>query len=589
MFTALTEDQLKTKKNYIESYVAAANPASGSLFDSNANVTSKNIATLEGEVNKDINIQVNRSLMTDKLKELYDEETANKYLELLKNHVIYTHDESGLSPYCASISMYPFLLEGMQSLGGESKAPKHLASFCGSFVNLVFAVSSQICGASATVEWLMYFDYFARKDFGDNYLETHKKTIEDWMQHVVYCLNQPAAARNYQSVFWNISIFDKFYFDAMFGDFVFPDMTKPSYESLDKLQRFFMTWFNKEREETLLTFPVVTAALLTKDGKPRDKDLVSFLAKEMEEGNSFFIYMSDNADSLSSCCRLRSEVADNTFSYSLGAGGVSTGSLNVITINLNRVIQQGYDLEQIIRDVHKFQIAYREVFKVFKDAGMLPIYDAGYIDDKKQFLTLGINGLVEAAEYLGIEPTNNSDYRNFVRKITTTFYTLNREASKATGLKFNTEMVPAENLGVKNAKWDRKSNLQVNRDCYNSYFYRVEDKNNVFDLFSLYSKEFTENLDGGSALHLNLQDHLTRTQYESLFDLAASLGCSYWCVNVLTSICDNCNKISKGVVNRCSNCGSMQIDYATRIIGYLKKISSWSSDRKKEASKRTYH
>ena len=589
MFTTLTEAQLDVKKDYIKNYLQAANPASGSIFDANANITMKNVATLEGELNKDINIQINRKILCDKVTQLYGEEQTDKYLELLKNHVIYTHDESSLKMYCASISMYPMLLDGLTTLGGESKAPKHLASFCGSFVNLIFAVSSQFVGAVAAVEFLMYFDYFARKDFGDDYLKTNERVIKDWLQHVVYCLNQPAAARNYQSVFFNLSIFDKYYFEAMFGDFVFPDMSKPSYESLDKLQRFFMTWFNKERTEALLTFPVVTAALLTENGRPKDTELVSFLSKEMEEGNSFFVYMSDNADSLSSCCRLRSEVADNTFSYSLGAGGVSTGSLNVITINLNRAIQQQYDLEELIKDVHKFQIAFKEIFNDFKAAGMLPVYNAGYIDDKKQFLTLGINGLVEAAEYLDIEPTNNSDYRAFVRKITGTFYRLNKEAAKATGLKFNTEMVPAENLGIKNAAWDKKSGLSVNRDCYNSYFYRVEDPLSVFDLFCLYSKEFTENLDGGSALHLNLQDHLTQKQYENLFELAARVGCSYWCVNVLTSVCENCNKITKGVITRCSNCGSMDISYATRIIGYLRKISSWSTDRKKEAGTRKYH
>lgn len=590
MFVSLRDEQLKTKKEFINNYINSHNAASAAIFDANANVSTKNIATLEAELNKDINIQVNRKLLGDKIEGLYGQESRDTYLRYLKDHIIYVHDETSLKPYCASISLYPLLLSGLEKLGGESKAPKHLASFCGSFVNLVFASAAQFAGAIATVEFLMYFDYFARKDFGDDYLETHTKIVENWLQHVVYCLNQPAAARGYQSVFWNISIYDKYYFDSMFGDFVFPDtMEKPVFESLNRLQKHFMTWFNKEREAALLTYPIVTVALLTDPEKgPKDDKLVDFLSKEMEEGNSFFVYMSESADSLASCCRLRNELTDNSFSYSLGAGGVSTGSLNVITINLNRVTQSDLSLEKVIRNVQKFQIAFRHLFQEFRDAGMLPVYNAGFINADNQFLTLGVNGLVEAAEYLGIEPLPTKEYKNYVKEITGLFYKLNKEAAEKTGFKFNTEMVPAENLGVKNAKWDKRDGLRADRECYNSYFYRVEDQLDVSDSFEIYSKDFTENLDGGSALHLNLREHLTKKQYIQLFKLAAKKGCSYWCVNVLSSFCNSCGKIDKRTISRCSNCQSEDLDYATRVIGYLKKIKSFSKARQKEAHVRDY-
>jgi len=332
----LNPEQLQHKIKFINDYIASSNAAEGSAFDANANVDSKNIATMESEIHKDINIQINRELLKNEIEKLYGSDMSAEYLKQLKEHVIYTHDETSLKPYCVSISMYPFLLDGVTKLGGESKAPEHLASFCGSFINLVFATAAQFAGAVATVEWLMYFDHFARKDFGDDYLETHTREIKESLQHVVYSLNQPAAARGYQSVFWNISTYDRPYFEAMFGNFVFPDMDKPEYESVDKLQRFFMKWFNKERTNAVLTYPVVTAACLT-DGKTMvDKDFEDHISEELSEGNSFFIFMSENAHALSSCCRLKNDVSDqmNDFSYSLGAGGVSTGSINVITINL---------------------------------------------------------------------------------------------------------------------------------------------------------------------------------------------------------------------------------------------------------------
>ena len=340
----LHPEQLNQKLSFIDEYIQAKNAADGSKLDANANVTQKNIATMEQELMKDFFVQINRAKVSGKIRELFGQDLADEYLRQIEAHEIYVHDETSLKPYCVSVTMYPFLREGLSKLGGESQAPKHLASFCGSFINFVFAVSSQFAGAVATVEFLTYFDYFARKDFGDNYLETHRKEIENHLQQVVYSINQPAAARGYQSVFWNISIYDQYYFDAMFGNFVFPDFERPNWESTAKLQRFFMRWFNQERTKAILTFPVVTAAMLTEQGKCKDSAFADEVAQELAEGNAFFIYQSDNPDSLASCCRLRNEIADHTFSYSLGAGGVATGSINVITINMNRLVQDGRDL-----------------------------------------------------------------------------------------------------------------------------------------------------------------------------------------------------------------------------------------------------
>ncbi len=280
---------IDSKLDFIGSYVNSTNAASGSKFDANANVTSKNICTLTSELFKGEMIQINRRLMQHKLTDLYGDALAQEYIRQLESHEIYAHDETSLMPYCASITMYPFLTNGLVALGGESKAPRHLASFCGSFVNLVFAVSSNFAGAIATVEFLAYFDYFARKDFGDAYLDTHREIVEAHFQQVVYSINQPAAARNYQSVFWNISVYDEHYFESLLGDFVFP-MTweKPHWPTIERLQDHFLTWFNHERERAVLTFPVVTAAMLVKDGKPVDEKFARMCAKQLAEGNSFF-------------------------------------------------------------------------------------------------------------------------------------------------------------------------------------------------------------------------------------------------------------------------------------------------------------
>jgi ribonucleoside-triphosphate reductase len=450
---------LAGKKQFIKDYAKASNAATGSKYDANANVTEKNIVTLNGELFKGDVIKVNRAILTDKIRQLYGEDLAKEYIRQLESHELYKHDETSIMPYCVAITMYPFLLEGLQPIGGLSAKPKNLDSFCGMFVNLVFAISSQFAGAVATGEFLMYFDYFARKEWGDDYwkrpeemVDKHRnidKTIEQKFQQIVYSINQPAAARNFQSVFWNISYFDKNYFEGLFGEFVFPDGTKPIWDSLNWLQKKFMTWFNNERTKCILTFPVETVALLTDGEDVVDKEWADFTAEMYSKGHSFFTYMSDSADSLSSCCRLRNEVTDNQFSYSLGAGGIATGSKSVMTLNINRLVQDavnnGYDMIEYLREnvqkVHKYQTAYNELLKDYLNDGLLTVYSAGFIHMKKQYLTVGVNGVIEAAEFLGIPVNDNPTYREFMQSILKTISDENRKA-KTKELMFNTEFVP---------------------------------------------------------------------------------------------------------------------------------------------------
>ena len=574
----------------------------------------KNIATLETELFKEDAVALNRLAMYRKLSELYGVDLAEEYLRQLEEHEIYRHDETAIvgKPYCASVTLYPFLLHGNTSIGGTSDAPKNLASFTGAFVNLVFALASQFCGAVSTPEWLSYMDYFIRKEYGDDYyLHADKaidlsnrarsidKVITDAFEQVVYSLNQPAAARGNQSVFWNIAYFDRPYFEGMFENFVFPDGTAMHWTSVNWLQKRFMRWFNEERRRKLLTFPVETVNLLDDGNDYVDSEWKDFVAEMWAKGHSFFVYRSNSVDSLASCCRLRNELQDNTFSYTLGAGGVSTGSKCVISINVNRLVQDAvWDtplrdvmdrMEIQIEKIHKYLIAFNEILKERLAAGLLPVYDAGYIALDKQYLTIGVNGLVEGAEALNIPvEADNPEYIAYVDAVLSPIYAANR-AARTSELMFNTEMVPAEGLGVKNAAWDKESKLYVPRDCYNSYFFVVEDPTvNVLDKLRFHGKAFTQYLDGGSACHINLDEHLSKEQYLLLLDAAIRTGCNYLTFNVPNTLCNACGYISKHRLDACPKCGSRDLDYATRIIGYLKLISRFAHDRQIEANKRHY-
>ena len=605
-----TEDRETLERlKFLTDYMQASNAATGSKYDANANVEHKNIATLIGELPKSSFIRLNRKLLTDRIKKMYGKELSDEYIDKLTHHFIYKNDETSLANYCASITMYPWLIGGTSSIGGNSTAPTNLKSFCGGFINMVFMVSSMLSGACATPEFLMYMNYFVGLEFGQDYykradevvdLSLKKRTIDkvitDSFEQIVYSLNQPTGARNYQAVFWNISYYDRYYFESLFGNFYFPDGSQPDWEGLSWLQKRFMKWFNEERTKTVLTFPVETMAMLTENGECKDKEWGEFAAEMYSEGHSFFTYLSDNADSLSSCCRLRNEIQDNGFSYTLGAGGVSTGSKSVLTINLNRCIQYAVNhnldykeyLSHVIDLCHKVQLAYNENLKELQKNGMLPLFDAGYINLSRQYLTIGVNGLVEAAEFMGLKINDNPQYLEFVQTVLGLVEKYNKQY-RSKEVMFNCEMIPAENVGVKHAKWDREDGYFVPRDCYNSYFYAVEDDSlTVIDKFKLHGAPYIEHLTGGSALHMNLEEHLSKDQYLQLFKVAAKEGCNYFTFNIPNTVCNDCGHIDKRYLKECPVCKSKNVDYLTRIIGYLKRVSNFSQARQAEAERRYY-
>lgn len=623
---------VKAKKAFIQKYKESSNTANATI-DDNSNVANKNIGILNAEGHKEENILVNRGMITDKLKELFPNFDSKQYEKDLEHHIIYKHDESSfmgaIAPYCCSISMYPFLNNGIKGLGGLSASPKNLDSFCGMFVNLMFAVAGQFAGAVATPEFLMYFDYFARKEWGDLYYEkfdcivttdhcerqkTIRSQIHQYFQQVVYSVNQPAAARGMQSVFWNIGYFDKPFFESMFENFIFPDMTSPKWDSLNWLQKEFMQWFNKERLKCILTFPVESFALIYKDGKFVDQENADFVAEEYTRGHSFFTYISDTADSLSSCCRLKNKVNGKEFNFTNGNMGVETGSVSVITLNLNRIIQDWcksiggipkvgnqFDclrlyLKEILNRIYKYHIAYKECLWDMYNSKLLPAYTEGFISLNKQYSTIGINGLNQAAEYLRIKCNNNQEYQDFCQAIFSIIKESNQEHNgKFNGHKitFNTEMVPSESLAIKNYNWDKQDNYWVPSDTnlYASYIFKPNDSSiSPLEKMILHGSNYIgDYLDGGSACHINLSEHLSLEQNKKMLKFAADNGCQYFTYNIPNCECESCGFISKQPFNKCPKCGETEkIALWDRVIGYLTKIKNWSEGRQIEQKTRVY-
>lgn len=632
-------EYVNKKINFINRYKQSDNTANATI-DDNSNVSNKNIAVCNVELHKEENAEINLGLWENMLKKLYPD-FDYKSMKSDFGSIAYPHDLSSQvgEPYCVAITSYPFLTSGVKNLGGLSAFPKKFMSFCGMFPNMVFAIANHYKGAVAIPGFLNCMDYFCRKRWGDNYylktdavttsehvqeVDTIQSEIHQQFQHIVYSLMQPSGSRGMQSVFWNISIFDKPFFDTMYGDFYFPDGTKAKWESLNWLQKDFVTWLNEERLKCVLTFPVVSACLIYQDGEFVDKEMYEYVCSEYAKGNSFFTYISDSADSLSSCCRLSSKISKPQFNFTNGQLSEMTGSKNVITLNMNRIVQDwmmtktlnGEKIEKgkklsvdifsdveyfandfkkylinILERIYKYQIAYNNILMDLFNAGMLPAYNAGYIDMKKQYLTIGINGLNQAAEYLGMKCNKNDEYRMFCNMVFSTIKEQN-QLHKTKDLMFNTEFTPCESAAIKLYNRDKNDGYWVPEDTnlYASYIYKPNDKEiSVLDKIYLHGRDFCgDNLDGGSSAHINLDNHLTTEQYRKLVKYAAEVGCKYFTFNVPNSECDDCGYITKHPISECPKCHSKHISYYDRVIGYLTKIKNWSAGRQQEQKTRVY-
>lgn len=532
---------VKERIDYMNQYSQSTdNAASSSETDGNANVTMKNVANLEGEVYKTTNRIIQRQRMKDELNILFPE-VAKQYETDLDNHIIYTHDEAStpvLKQYCMAVSLYPLLTEGVGNIDGVTPSePNDLQSFSGQITNLIFLLSSQCKGAVAVGEYFIALNYYVVKEFGDKWYEKldceasspHcliKRTVRDNIlkafKQFVWGVNQPAGNRSYQSPFTNISYYDHTYFTSLFGEFCYPDGSKPEWIAIDTLQRMFMKWFNQIRLKQVLTFPVETFAMVHNGDDIIDLNYKQLCAEMYAEGHSFFTYISDSADSLASCCRLRNELAENTFSPTSGLTGVMTGSCNVITLNINRIVQDWAlthtlngtplikgkklignplrvtvienDLKnyvtRILERVYKYHIAFKTMLYDLEDKGMFAASNGGYIHISKLYSTIGINGLNEAARFLGMKVSNNPEYIEFLQLILGTIKEQNKLHSihdRKRPFLFNSEVVPAEGLGGKNYKWDKEGGYVVPEDenLYNSYFYNAHDDTSILDKFIL--------------------------------------------------------------------------------------------------------
>lgn len=624
---------IRERIDYMDKYANSSDNAStSSETDSNANVTMKNVANLEGEVYKVTNRRIQRQRMKDKLNELFpeDDDLGKQYIKDLEDWIIYTHDEASspvLKPYCMAATLYPLMAEGVGVIDGVTpSAPNDIQSFSGQVTNLTFLLSASAKGAIALGDYFIALNYYVIAEYGANWYEkldvntttehclkpmTIRRAIRKGMKQFIYGVNQPAGNRSFNSPFSNVSYYDKTYFESIFDNFYYPDGTQPEWKAIDTLQRIFMELHRELRLIKPLTFPVTTFAMVHDGTDVIDKEYKELCAEEWAKGGSFFCYLSNNPSALASCCRVLNEMSENTFSSTTGMTGIMTGSCNVITLNINRIVQDWcksiggvptvgnqhdslkFYLIKILERVYKYHIAYKTMLYDLEEKGMFSPSNGGYIYMKKLYSTIGLIGYTEAAQFLGMSVSNNKEYIEFLRLIFGTVKEQNKEHSirdKKRPILFNSEAIPGEGLGVKLYEHDKADGYWVpeNQNLYNCYFYNPWDNTSILDKFILHGKQVAPYCDGGQALHANLDEHLSKEQYLKLIDFAIKEGTNYFTFNIPISECKSCGHVVNAPIDKCPKCGSENIDYWTRIIGYLRPVSAFSNPRKIEQKKRIY-
>ena len=408
----------------------------------------------------------------------------------------------------------------------------------------------------------------------------------------------------------------------MFGDYSYPDGTKPEWKAIDTLQRIFLELLRELRLITPLTFPVTTIALLYDENGYKDKEYEKLCADEWAKGSSHFLYHSNNADSLSSCCRVQNRITENTFSSTTGMIGLMTGSVNVITLNINRIVQDcaekhNYlmgvskinaagmistkgrlyhhikeELRTILERVYKYHISYKTMMYDLEDCRMITYSNANYLYMKKLYSTIGVLGYYEAAKFLGLED-GTDEYNDFMQLILGTIAEENKKHSihdKKRPFIFNQECIPGEGLAVKLYNWDKNDGYFVPSDqnLYNSYFFNPWKETSPLKKLKAHGSTVSKASDGGQGCHINLDTHLSSKQYLMLMEHARNVGCNYFTFNIPMTKCLDCNHVVNAPVTECPKCHSHKLDYYTRIIGFLTSVSNWSKERQLEFKLRLF-
>ena len=587
--------------NFIDSKVVA-----DASIDGNANVGHKDIVTLENEMSKPHSKLLAFNKIFYELKKKYGFQTAKQWLEEEWVGKFYLHDSNSSSfrSYCFAYDLTKLAKEGLFFIKNfNNLPPKHLNTFTDFVGEYVSWACNRSSGAVGLPNFLVYSFYFWKKDCESGYTSNPEQLRDQEFQRIIFKLNQPFLRQGIQSAFTNFSIFDRPYFEALFGAKEFPDgsFMIDFEEEIIEYQKAFMKIVSEVRSQNLMTFPVISFSLLKKDNKFVDEDFAKWCCKHNMEWYDSNFFISDSVTSLSNCCRLKSDIKQMGFFNSIGGSALSVGSVKVNTINLARIAYEAKDENDYLKILKKRTISCIKTLDVIRhiiirnvEKGLLPNYGEGLIDIKSQYNTVGIIGLYEAVDKFGLikkDEFGNAFYTEegveFGKKILKTITETKTPFEEKEGYRINIEAVPGESAAAKLMQKDKMfyPNEKYELPLYGNQWIPLGVKCTMQEKVKV-SAILDQSCSGGAISHYNIASPIK--DFDTMWNLLnyiSDAGVTYFAFNPKISACKH-NHGFFGEV--CLVCGEPKETSYTRIVGFLVPEKTFSKERKAEFALRRW-
>ncbi len=590
--------------DFIDNFIKSKTVAETTI-DANANSTTRDVRTLLSDMVKPHTKLLSYNKIFKEISKKYSVETAEKWLEGEWNGEFYLHNSSTASftPYCYAYDLDKLVENGLYFINKfKTGAPKHLTTFNDHVLEFISWASNRSSGAVGLPSYLLYSYYFWYNDIKQNfYLKDPEYYRRQCFQKFIYDLNQPYL-RVTECAFSNISVMDRNYLTELFGGRQFPngDYAIDHIEGLIEHQKVFMEVISKTREETMMTFPVLTYSLLFQNGKFVDEEFAKWCNKHNTKWYDSNFYVGNDVTSLSNCCRLISNTAKlDAFINSVGGTSLSVGSVQVNTINLRRIaIESNGDREKFLQILSerldscvKVLDVVRDIIKEDIDKGLLPNYTYGLIELAKQYNTIGITAMYEAVLEFGLIETDEFGNKSYSKEgLEFATEILDAINSQKDSYKFdyslNVEAIPAERANVVLSQKDyilypEKEQYFI----YSNQWIPLMEKCTLNEKIKLGAK-LDKECGGGQISHINLAGKFANEEQAwDLLNYIANSGVIYFAYNCKISVCSNEHAFFS---KNCPKCGEEAADTYSRVVGFLVPVSAYSKERKQEFEQRKW-
>ena len=601
-------DEKLSPTDFMDSFVKSDTVADASV-DGSSNVVHKDVTTLRSENSKPQEKLVSYFKIFLEYKQKYGLRRAKKWFEQEWNKALYMHDANtaNLMSYCFAYDLEKMVREGLYWLPEHVKdePAKHLETFVDFIKEFINFTSNRTSGACGLPNLIPYMYWFWKRDCEQGIhglkVEDPEKFAKSQIQRLIFAMNQPYTRDGVQSAFVNTSIFDKEYFDALFGGLEFPDGTLAWDEREGIMQ--FQKWFLEEMSTIkdnghMFTFPVNTISLLYKNGKFVGEEFARWASNHNRKWNDSNIFCDSSVNSLSNCCRLKSNIEDLGYFNSIGGTALKVGSVKVSTINLARIAYESGKSEKkyirILTDRLKYNLEaldiVRDILKKNVERGLLPNFNDGMLDFEHLYNTIGVNGVYETMKTFGYTNVDTFGYTSYTEdafrfgeQILKTIREVADEFGTDKDYKINVEQVPGEQAAIKFLQADKllfgEKNVVNDLPLYGNQWIPLGIKATFKDRIDICAK-FDSYCNGGSIMHINTDaPFATEEQAWNMLNYIAKKGVTYFAFNGKLSQCDNGHLFYGDV---CPECGCQKTSEFTRTVGFFTKIVTWSKERREE-------